>query len=463
MKVHFSGIGGTGMVGAAALAIEAGWTVRGSDNPLYPPTSRLVASLNVPVAVGYNASNLAWNPDMVVIGNALSRGNPEVEEALSRRFRYMSMPEWMREHVLRDRRPVVVAGTHGKTTTTTLTAALLDAGGMNPGYLIGGEPLGFPFPSKLGSVDSLFVIEGDEYDTAFFDKRAKFLHYLPQFLIVTSLEFDHGDIYRDVGEIETAFQHLLRLQPREGCLYLCADNHARSLRSHAFSKVATYGFSEDADWRGTIETDNNGTIFLTIFYRGIHVLRTIPPLAGRHNLQNILAATALACDMDVSAPIIAKAIAEFQGVRRRMEVFHEARGITWVDDFAHHPTAIRETIAAAKMKWPGRRVIAAFEPRSNTSVTRRFQREITDAFQCADGVFLGPVYRAERIPAEERLDRQDIVDGLQKRGVYAMYADDYQTLLTAILKYASPTDIVLMMSNGAFGGLYDRVRNDIMG
>ena len=447
------------MVAGARLALEAGWEVRGSDHPLYPPTSDMVHALGVPVAQGYAAENLDWAPDVVLLGNALSRGNPEVEAALEHGLRYMSLPEWLKENVLRQRVPVVLCGTHGKTTTTALTAHLLDACALNPGYLIGGQPLGFAHSAHLGSEGAPFVIEGDEYDTAFFDKRAKFFHYLPRIAVVTSVEFDHGDIYRDLEEIEIAFQRMLRQIPRSGWLITCADNHALHLKDHAFSQVTTYGFSGHADWRGEILGAEAGFQRLRVFREGTHWSDFDVPLAGKHNLQNTLSALASGAILGLGPEALREALRTFKGVRRRMEIFLEAKGVTFIDDFAHHPTAIRETVAAARMRWPGQRLRVLFEPRSNTTVTNRFQQELVEAFAQADDVWLGPIHRMERIPEDTRLDRAGLVNDLAARGLTAQVSEDPAAMAGAILDTARPGDVVLILSNGAFGGIYQRFRD----
>jgi UDP-N-acetylmuramate: L-alanyl-gamma-D-glutamyl-meso-diaminopimelate ligase len=458
-SVHISGIGGTAMVAGARLALEAGWEVRGSDNPLYPPTSDMVAALGVPVSTGYAAENLDWNPDVVLLGNVLSRGNAEVEATLERGLRYQSLPEWMKENVLRQRRPVAICGTHGKTTTTALTAHVLDACGLAPGYLIGGQPLGFAHAARLGDAGAPFVIEGDEYDTAFFDKRAKFFHYLPQIAVVTSVEFDHGDIYKDLAEIELAFQRMLRQIPKNGWLLACADNDAVKLSAHAFSQVATYGFAQDADWRGEIGDAAEGFQKLRVFHQGNLWVELEAPLVGRHNLQNVLAAVAVAGSLGADAQAVAEGVRSFPGVRRRMEIFLEARDAIFIDDFAHHPTAIRETIAAARMRWPERRLRVIFEPRSNTTVTNRFLPELEEGFAQADEVWLGPIYRAERIPEEERLDRAALCATLGGRSVAADFVDDVEDLVQALSDTVTAGDVVLLLSNGAFGGIYARLRD----
>lgn len=458
-KVHFSGIGGVAMVGGARLALDLGWEVRGSDGPLYPPASEMIRALGVPVTEGYVADNLDWNPDVVVIGNALSRGNPEVEAVLSRRMRFTSLPEWLRETLLRDRRPVVVAGTHGKTTTTAMTTWILHQAGMNPGWLIGGQPLGMAHPAAAGASGGPFVIEGDEYDTAFFDKRAKFLHYLPEAAIVTSVEFDHGDLYRDLDEIDTAFERLLRVIPRNGHLILCADTRALLLRDHAPCPVTAYGFNEEADWRiecAEPAPDGQPTWRVRRADGQPLVLRGLPP--GRHNAQNALAAVIAAAHFGVPVQDAAEALAVFPGVRRRMECFLACRNVLFIDDFAHHPTAVMATLEAARAQWPERRLHAVFEPRSNTTVTRRFAGDLEDALAQADVVWLGPVYRAERLRPEFRLDTQVLAENLGSRRIPAQAFDQVPDLADALWEAAAPGDLVVIMSNGAFGGLYDLLR-----
>jgi UDP-N-acetylmuramate: L-alanyl-gamma-D-glutamyl-meso-diaminopimelate ligase len=456
--IHFSGIGGTAMVAGARLALEAGWEVRGSDNPLYPPTSDMVAALGVPVAEGYAAENLDWNPDVVLLGNVLSRGNTEVEAALSRRMRYMSLPEWLKEHVLRARRPVAICGTHGKTTTTAITAHVLAQCGLEPGYLIGGQPLNVEHSAHLGAAGAPFVIEGDEYDTAFFDKRAKFFHYLPEVAVVTSLEFDHGDIYPDLASIEIAFQRMLRQIPAQGRLICCADNHAVSLKEFAYCPVETYGFSEDADWRGEALGAEDGMQRMAVYNHGEKLGEVLTTLTGRHNLQNLLSAIAVAHYFGASMEAIAAGVATFNGVKRRMEIFLESEGVTYIDDFAHHPTAITETIAGARMRWPGQRLRVLFEPRSNTTVTNRFFEDMLSCFRGADEVYLGPIYRGDKIPADERLDRDRLVYLLTSAGLVAALADEPKALAAEIHASGRAGDVVLILSNGAFGGIYQQFR-----
>ena len=318
--------------------------------------------------------------------------------------------------------------------------------------------MGFKHSAALGDEGAPFVIEGDEYDTAFFDKRAKFFHYLPYIAIVTSIEFDHGDIYPDLDAIDLAFQRMLRQVPSNGWLLACADNRAAELRAHAFSQVATYGFNEDADWRGELREAADRVPRLRVMHRAECWCEAEPAVTGRHNLQNALAAAATAALLGAEPDAVAEALRTFQGVRRRLEVFLEAAGITFVDDFAHHPTAIRETVAAARARWPEARLHVLFEPRSNTTVTNRFRDDLTAAFRAADSVFLGPIYRAERILDDERLDRQVVVEGLARQGVEARYTDDVAEIVAHVQDTARAGDVVLVLSNGAFGGIYDRFR-----
>ena len=459
-RVHFSGIGGTGMVAVARLAIEAGWEVRGSDNPLYPPTSGMVAALGVPVAQSYAAENLDWAPDVVVVGNALGRGNAEVEAMLDRGLPYMSFPEWLRHAVLQDRRPTVIAGTHGKTTTTAITAFLLDAAGLHPGYMIGGQPLDFTHSSAIGVSAGPFVIEGDEYDTAFFDKRAKFFHYLPRTLVVTSLEFDHADIYSSVDEIERAFRLLLRQVPEQGHVLLCADHPgALALRDAAFSNVITYGRAPDADWRVEPAGYSDAGQQFRLFRHGELLGEFATALLGRYNLQNVAAAIAAATLEGVPLDVIQRALPTFRGIRRRIEIFARSNGLTFIEDFAHHPTAIREAIAAVKERWPQQQLTVLFEPRSNTTATNRFQHELGAAFAGANEVWIGPIYRGDKYAPEVRLDRDRLVADIRAENARAQYADDVREIVRHIRAEPASHQIVLILSNGAFGGIYDMIRS----
>ncbi|HOK08166.1 MAG TPA: UDP-N-acetylmuramate:L-alanyl-gamma-D-glutamyl-meso-diaminopimelate ligase [Candidatus Hydrogenedens sp.] len=460
MKIHFSGIGGTAMIGGAYLAKQKGYEIRGSDNPLYPPTSILVKKLSVPIYECYKSSNLDWGPDIVVIGNALSRGNEEVETVLDKRMTYTSLPEWLRYNILQKRKSIVVSGTHGKTTTTSLIAWILKVANMKPGYLIGGYPIDFEFPAELGEENSYFVIEGDEYDTAFFDKRAKFLHYLPQVVVITSLEYDHSDIYNNIHEIEKAFQLLLRTVPSKGLVCLCGDNNAQILKEYCFSQSITYGFSDECLWKTKVEfSADNKQMEQHIYYKDKYLGKVTTSLFGNHNALNILCGVAVTHSLGIPFSVIRDGISSFRGVRRRQEIFFMAQGKTFIDDFAHHPTAIKETLLSFKMKYPDKRIIAVFEPRSNTTVTNIFQNEITDALSLANEVWITPIYREEKIPEEKRLNKIEIVEILNKRGIKANNAKTYDEIFQYLCNNLEGEVIVILMSNGACGHLRENIQN----
>ncbi len=459
-KVHFIGIGGTGMLAGANLAVQAGFEVRGSDGPLYPPASDMVKQLGVTIYAGFAEQNLSWKPDLVVVGNAFSRGHIEIEEMLRRHIPYTSLPEFLKHSVLQHRKPIVITGTHGKTSTTALTAFLMNACGLNPGWLVGGQPLDLPSSSQLGDIDAPFVIEGDEYDTAFFDKRAKFFHYLPYIAVVTSIEMDHGDIYESIEDIEHSFQLMLRQIPPDGTLLSCADDRrASALTKYAHSRVQTYGFNNDAHWKGSYTGVSSGFSGLVIERSGKRYAELAVPLAGKHNLQNTIAAVAATSLMGGSISDITEALMHYKGVRRRMEVFLERDGITYIDDFGHHPTAMKETISAVRERWPGRRLRVLIEPRSNTMVRQEHQNTLASALHASDEVYLGPIFRADRIPSDERLDREAIAEEMGENGMKGQVYDDVPELAQYVLETGKKGDVVLIFSNGAFEGIYDLFRN----
>ncbi len=459
-KIHFSGIGGTAMIGGAFIAKQIGHEIRGSDNPLYPPTSLLIEKLGVTIYEGYNSKNLDWNPDYVIIGNVLSRGNEEVETILNRRIPYYSLPEWLKNNILFKRKPIVISGTHGKTTTTSLIAWILHYAGYNPGYLIGGFPLNFEIPAYSGKENSYFVIEGDEYDTAFFDKRAKFLHYIPDILVVTSLEYDHSDIYSGIQEIEKTFHLLLKMVPRSGMVFLCKDNYANILSKYCFSKCQMYGYSEDSDWRVTSEMNTNTKqMELSIYHKdkGLCSLKT--NLFGKHNALNILCSVSVAYTLGIDIKNIIEAVKEFRSVKRRQEVFLEVDSKMFIDDFAHHPTAIQETLRAIKGKYPDKYILAIFEPRSNTTVTNIFQCELAEAFSIADEVWLAPIYREEKIPPEKRLDKETLMKTLLDKGKVSKFYLNFDEIFNDLITVKKENMVVVIMSNGACGNIRERLTN----
>ena len=457
-RVHFIGICGTAMATLAAMLKTRGLDVQGSDHGVYPPMSDFLAREQIRVFDKYDAANITSEIDMVVVGNAISRGNPELEAVLDRKMRYCSLPEAIREHFLWDRRSIVIAGTHGKTTTTSMTAWLLTSAGEDPSLLVGGIASNFDSSYRLGSGRD-FVIEGDEYDSAFFDKTAKFLKYLPDIAVIGNVEYDHADIYPDMEALRIAFRRLVNLIPQHGLLVLGADcPEAIALGRMARSPVETFGFSEGADWRaGEMEPAGDHTRF-EVTYRGDRLGHFEVPLYGAHNVRNALAALAVGHAVGVSHERLRTGLREFLGVRRRLELRGEVRGVSVYDDFAHHPTAILETIRAIKFTYPDRRVWAVFEPRSATSCRKIFQDDFVHAFHesGADEVVLAAVFRAS-LPEAERLSVDDIVKELVQRGGRARTLPGVPEIVDTIAQEAREGDIVVLMSNGGFDGIHEKL------
>lgn len=456
-RVHLLGISGTAMASLAGLLQEKGFEVSGSDQHCYPPMSLLLADLGIQVLSPYDPSNLPSDPALVVIGNALSRGNLELEAVLERRLRFASMPETLGDLFLRDRYPVVVAGTHGKTSTTSLLAWLLEVAGLDPGFLIGGVAANFSRSFRVGTGDP-FVVEGDEYDTAYFDKGPKFLHYLPRVAVVGNVEFDHADIYRDVEEVERAFRLFVNLVPRNGLLVAGVESErVRKLAEAAPSPVTTFAAEGDADWTTEVlGSGPKGTRF-RIRRGGALFAELEAPLWGGGSLRNVLAAVAAAEHCGVSAQDVVKGLETFRGVRRRLDVRGSARGVTVVDDFAHHPTAIRETILASRQRFPGARLVAVFEPRSFTARSRVFQEEMAEALSYADEVVVARVFSSARLPPEQELSEETLVADLEARSVAALFLPGVGEIVERLAARCRPGDVVLAMSNGSFDGLHEKL------
>ena len=441
------------MAPLAGMLAESGHRVTGSDAAVYPPASTLLQNLGIAWRDGFDAANLDPAPDIVVLGNALSRGNPEVEAVLDRKIPYLSLPQTLEEFFLPGRDSLVVTGTHGKTTTTSMLAWLLHYAGRRPNFLVGGVAENFGRSFGLGGGNE-FVLEGDEYDSAFFDKAPKFLHYHPDEVIVTSLEFDHADIYENLAAIELQFRRMVNLVPRRGRIVAWGESETvRGAVQKAFCPVETYGFSPQADWlAGDLEISNGETRF-RVSRQGSEVARVRMSLPGRHNILNALAAIAIAVGRGVNREAIEAGMAEFRGVLRRLELKGEICGVLVVDDFAHHPTAIRVTIEAARHRWPGRRLWAAFEPRSNTMRRRVLERDLASALAAADGAVLGAVNRAGLLSDEERLSPARVLDAIRRAGRKAEGFESADEIAEYLSAEARPGDLVLVMSNGSFDGL----------
>ncbi|MGD0907174.1 MAG: UDP-N-acetylmuramate:L-alanyl-gamma-D-glutamyl-meso-diaminopimelate ligase, partial [Candidatus Acidiferrales bacterium] len=430
-----------------------GHRVTGSDVGVYPPASTLLEGLAIRWTNGFSETNLDPAPDIVVLGNALSRGNPEVEYVLDRKIPYRSLPQTLEEFFLPGHDCLVVTGTHGKTTTTSMLSWILQYAGRRPNFLIGGVAENFGRSFGLGGGNE-FVLEGDEYDSAFFDKAPKFLHYHPDEVIITSLEFDHADIYADLAAIELQFRRMVNLVPRHGRIVAWGESETvRGVVAKAYCHVETYGFTPGVDWlAGDVEFTEGETRF-RVSHRGNEVARVRMSLAGRHNVLNALSAIAIAHGRGVATDAIEGAMATFRGVLRRLEIKGEMSGVLIVDDFAHHPTAIRVTIEAARHRWPGRRIWAIFEPRSNTMRRRVFEADLASALSTADATVLGAVNRANLLGDEERLSPDRVLQTIRSGGRQAEGFETADEIAESLATRTRPGDLVLVMSNGSFDGL----------
>jgi UDP-N-acetylmuramate: L-alanyl-gamma-D-glutamyl-meso-diaminopimelate ligase len=459
--IHVIGIGGSAMAPLAGMLREKGFRVSGSDTGVYPPASTLLESLGIAYHRTFDAAHLQPAPDLVVVGNIIARGNPELEEVLDRKIGYRSMPEILEEEFLPGRHSIVVSGTHGKTTTTAMLAWIFHGAGRRPNFLVGGVAENFGKSYGLGD-GAEFILEGDEYETAFWDRGPKFFHYHPDDLIITSLEFDHADIYADFDTYELAFRRLVNLVPRTGRVVIWGDTEdsgpaLRRAASKAFCPVETYGFSEGNDWvADEVTVDGENTRF-----RVRHKSKAFGEFAlaatGRHNVLNSLAAMAVAHGRGINAESIGKALATFRSVKRRMDVKGEHGGILVVDDFAHHPTAVRATIEAARGRWPERRLWAILEPRSNSMRRKVFQESLPKALALADRVVLGGVFRAQQLGDENRMDPESVAASVRELGHDARALPGSEAIADFVLSEARPGDLLLIMSNGSFDGLCEKL------
>jgi len=458
-RIYLIGICGTAMATLAAMLKRRGFEVRGSDQSVYPPMSDFLASEGIVAENGYEAAHITSDIDFVIVGNAISRGNPELEEVLDRKIRYGSLPEAIRDHFLWAARSIVIAGTHGKTTTTSLTGWVLTHGGVDPSVLVGGVALNF---GEQGSSYRLgqgrdFVIEGDEYDSAFFDKTAKFLKYLPDIAVINNIEFDHADIYADFDAVLLAFRRLVNLVPRRGLLLVGADNPgARAAASGAHTRVQTFGLDEGADWQAHDVTPSAGATRFRVRRNKTPFAEFEVALVGTYNVRNALAAIAVATEVGVSPDRIGEALRTFAGIKRRLEVVGRAGGVTVYDDFAHHPTAVAETLAGLRAAHPSSRIWAVFEPRSASSCRRVFQDDFAKAFSAADEVLLAPVFRST-LPEAERLSLPRLVNDLASQGQSARETASLEEIIDTVVRERRQGDLVVMMSNGGFGGIHRKL------
>src|SRR5947209_7527111 len=451
-RFHFLGICGTAMGSVAAALRERGFQVSGSDENVYPPMSTFLEKEGVALKKSYRPENIPRDTEVGVIGNEMKRGNPEVEAVLNRKLFYLSLPEVLKNYFVRGKHNLVVTGTHGKTTTTALLAWIMEKAGRKPGYLIGGIPKNFGEGARLND-SKYFVIEGDEYDTAFFDKRSKFVHYLPELVIVNNIEFDHADIFSDLEHVKTSFRHVLRIVPQNGMVLLNGDDpNCVEVAKESSAPIVEIGFSENCAQRISGATyGSNGSCFSL----GDETFEV--PLIGEFNVRNAAMAISAARFYGVSLEKIRKALKSFKGIARRQEVRGEVRGIKVIDDFAHHPTAIRETLRALRHRYPGARIWAVFEPRSNTTRRSVFQQELPDALNLADGVFISQIARLEQIPEKERLDPQAVMKSISASGRPAFYEPDAAHIIEKLVPLLKEKDVVAIFSNGGFDGIHQKL------
>lgn len=450
------------MASLAAMLQARGHQVTGSDENVYPPMSTMLASLGITVMQGYAAEHLSPAPDCVVIGNAIPRGNPEVEETLNQRLLYRSLPEVLKEEFIRGRRSLVIAGTHGKTTTTSLAAWVMDQGGLNPSFLVGGVVQNFGASSRVTESD-YFIIEGDEYDTAYFDKGPKFMHYLPELAIVGNIEFDHADIYKDIDAVKLAFRRLMNTVPGKGRLIAGWDSPLvreviASMGHRLFTQVETFGTCEDARWQAR-DIDFSGALTrFRVLREGTEWGQFQTPLIGEFNVRNCLSVIIAADAWGIERAAISDAMATFKSVRRRCEVRGEVNGVTVIDDFAHHPTAVRETLSALRTRYAGRRLVAVFEPRSWSSRLAVFQEEYAKAFTPADYVIVAGVFDTSKATEKGRvLDTGKLIEDIAAQTKPAFAIRDVDEIVRRLVSDLRSGDIVAIMSNGGFGGIHEKL------
>jgi UDP-N-acetylmuramate: L-alanyl-gamma-D-glutamyl-meso-diaminopimelate ligase len=446
------------MGSVAAALCERGFKVTGSDENVYPPMSLFLEKKGVALKEGYRAENIPADADVVVIGNAMKRGNPEVEAVLSRKLLYLSLPEVLKNYFLRGRHNLVVTGTHGKTTTTALLTWIMEKAGRKPGYLIGGLPKNLGQGARLNDSE-YFVIEGDEYDTAFFDKRSKFIHYLPELLIVNNIEFDHADIFNDLEEIKLSFERLLNIVPQNGMVLLNGDDaNCVEVAKDCLAQMIEVGFSKNCAQRiRDLAYSSDGSSFKL----GEETFEI--PLIGEFNVRNAAMAATAARFYDVPKAKIDSAFKSFSGIARRQEVRGEARGVKVIDDFGHHPTAIAHTLQALRHRYPGHRLWAVFEPRSNTTRRAVFQQQLPDALKLADGVFIAEITKLEQIPEEERLDPVAVVEAIADAGRPAFYEKNADAIVDRIVPMLRTKDIVTVFSNGGFDNIHEKLLDRLKG
>ncbi|MBD3288002.1 UDP-N-acetylmuramate:L-alanyl-gamma-D-glutamyl-meso-diaminopimelate ligase [candidate division KSB1 bacterium] len=453
--IHLIAICGTAMGSIAAMLKSQGYKITGSDEHVYPPMSTFLEEQGIHIYQGFDEKNLQPHPDLVIIGNAMSRGNPEVEYVLENKIRYTSLPLAIKDFFLRGKHSIVVSGTHGKTTTSSLIAWMLEVAGKKPSFLIGGIPLNFKKGFKLDSGD-IFVVEGDEYDSAFFDKGAKFFHYMPDIVVLNNIEFDHADIYDNLDQIKLAFRRLINLIPRNGLLIACGDDtNVRELLPAAFSPVQTFGLADDNFWKAmNIKYSSSHSTFDVTKENSFYGTYELP-LSGNHNIRNALATIAVADFHDLPQGVIQESFTNFKSIKKRLEIRAQINGITIYDDFAHHPTEAKTTIDGLKNQFPNKRLWAIFEPRTATAKRKSMEKFYIDAFDNADITIFAPLHLPHKVNAEERISVEELVSKIRERQNEAYLFESVEKIIEYIVNHVQSNDLILIMSNGAFGGIHD--------
>lgn len=456
-SVHMVGICGTGMGALAGILKTEGYSVTGSDQNTYPPMSTQLEKIGINIMKGFSAHHLSHKPELVIIGNVVRRENPEARAAIDGGIPYLSFPGALNQFFLSKKNTIAICGTHGKTTTTALVSHLFLEAGLDPSFLVGGVMKNIGSGYRVGKGDD-FVIEGDEYDTAFFDKVPKFIRYMPNWAVVANIEFDHADIYENIHQILDVFSQLTSSMPLEGIIFAGTDcPNVRKVINNVKAKVVTFAIEGAADYGCRGWRVEDGQMIFEVLEKGRSMGEFISPIVGEHNLKNLLATIAVCRSHKISKKIIAAGLKTFLGIKRRQEVRGVQNGVTVIDDFAHHPTAVRLTLHGIKKQYPGHRIVAVFEPRTNTSRRNFFQKEYAESFDSADQIYIAPVFNLDDIEQSLRFDPDKLVDDLNLRRTSAEYVGEFESLLKTILKNCKPGDILVLMSNGGFGGLHDKI------
>ncbi|MGC6434985.1 MAG: UDP-N-acetylmuramate:L-alanyl-gamma-D-glutamyl-meso-diaminopimelate ligase [Verrucomicrobiales bacterium] len=449
---HFIGICGTAMGSVAAALQNRGYTITGSDQNVYPPMSDFLIKNNINVSVGHDENNIPDKVDLVVIGNAMSRGNVEVESVLNRKIPYTSLPELIKRYFLQGKRNIVITGTHGKTTTSSIIAHLLNDNGLNPNLMIGGIPLDIGEGGRF-TESEFFVIEGDEYDTAFFDKRSKFVHYMPEIVVVNNIEFDHADIFNNIEEIKLSFKRMLNIVPENGIVFVNGDdNDAVEVTENCRAPVIKVGANDNCDFK--IENLN-----LESFNSSFSIKENSYqlPMDGEFNVRNAAMAIAVSDFLNIDQKNIIESVSKFSGIARRQELRGEEKNVKVIDDFGHHPTAIAATIGALKQRYPDSKIWAIFEPRSNTSRRNLLQSELEDSLSQADGVIISEVPNPEKVPDGELLDVESVIENLSSKGKEAFIGLSSDDIVNKLIPLTSSGDTIVVLSNGGFGGIHEKL------